>query len=180
MFGRSHGGSRNSFSSLGASIHAYQPYYAPPVTPQTHYINGGSAEAVNMAEYSHQKLSQHDRLVNRMPLMTGIRFLYSRGGQIKPWFRMMASNAVESSKFQPVSSYTWQGEFNDAIYQAGYPRNLGYTFKVDTIPPWALGTGPWQQRPAPWIKRPIFSRRAYTSGIQPMPAISHPGNGGRR
>lgn len=110
--------------------------------------------------------------------MNGIRWLYSRGGQIKPWFRAKATGAVESSKFQPVSSYTWQGEFNDSIYQAGYPRNLGYTFKVDTIPPWALGASPWQMRPAPQIRRPIFSRRAYTSGIRAVPAIPYPGNGG--
>lgn len=169
---------KNAFSSLGASIAAYQPYYSPPITPQTHYINGGSAEAVNMAEYSHQWISQHDRLVNRMPLMTGIRWLYSRGGQIKPWFRMISTPTVESTKFQPVLSYTWNGEFNDAIYQAGYPRNLGYTFKVDTIPPWALGTSPWQMRPTPWIRRPIFSRRAYTSGIRPVAAVPYPNPGG--
>lgn len=175
MFGRANGGSRNAFSSLGASIVANQPYYAPPVTPQTHYINGGSAAAVNMAEYSHQRISQHDRMVNRMPLMTGIRNLYSRGAQIKPWFRMMATGQVESTKFQPVLSYTWNGEFNDAIYQAGYPRNLGYSFKVDTIPPWALGTGPYNMQPTPQIRRSVFSRRAYTSGIPPVPAIPYPG-----
>lgn len=162
----------NSFSSLGQSIADYQPYYPPPVTPQTHYINGGSAAAVNMEEYAHQKITDHDRLVNRMPRMNGIRWLYSRGGQLKPWFRMKATAAVESTKFQPVLSYTWQGEFNDSIYQAGYPRNLGYTFKVDTIPPWALGASPWQMQPAPQIRRPIFARRAYTSGIRALPAIS--------
>lgn len=171
MFGR-HRHSVNSYSSLGKSIHDYQPYYSPPVAPQSDFINGGSAAAVNIAEYRHQMISQHDRLVNRMPRMLGIRWLYSRGGQIKPWFRMVGTGTVESTKFQPVLSYTWDGEFNDAIYQAGYPRNLGFTFKVDTIPPWALGTSPWQMRPAPQIRRPIFSRRAYTSGVRGLPAIS--------
>lgn len=167
-----HGGPMNAFSSMGASVAAYQPYYAPPVEPASHFINGGSAAAVNMAEYRHQRITQHDRLVNRMPMMQGIRWLYSRGGQIKPWFRAVGTGTVESSKYQPVLSYQWSGEFNDSIYQAGYPRNLGYTFKVDTIPPWALGTSPYNMRPAPRFTRPIFSRRAYTSGIAPLPAVS--------
>jgi hypothetical protein len=158
---------RNAYSSLGASIAAYQPYYAPPVTPQPNYINGGTAAVTSMP---HQEIDQHTSLVNRMPSMLGIRWLYSRGGQIKPWFRSIATGAVESTKFQPVLSYTWSGEFNDAIYQAGYPRNLGYTFKVDTISPQALGQERFTMRPSPRITKPIFTRRAYTSGVKPVPA----------
>ena len=160
---------RNGWSSLGASIAAYQPYYAPPVTPQPNYVRGGSAAAV-MHPVA-QPIDQHTSLVGRMPRMNGIRWLYSRGAQIKPWFRMIATGAVESTKFQPTLSYTWDGEFNDSIYQAGYPRNLGYSFKVDTVPPWALGTQNSQMLPAPRFTRPIFTRRAYTSGVKPLPAV---------
>lgn len=161
---------RNGFSSLAYSVHAYQPYYAPPVDPQTNYIRGGSAAA--QATIPVQRITQHTRMVNRMPRTLGIRWLYSRGGQIKPWFRMIATGAVESTKFQPVSSWSWSGEFNDAIYEAGYPRNLGYTFKVPTIAPTAIGTQRDRMMPSPRFTRSIFARRAYTSGVAPVPAQS--------
>jgi len=159
---------RNAFSSLGYSVQANLPYYAPPVTPQTNYIHGESAAL--QEGIPAQQIDQHTTLVNRMPRMLGIRNLYSRGGQIKPWFRMIATGAVESTKFQPVLSYTWDGEFYDAIYQAGYPRNLGYTFKVPTIPAPALQDDRWRMRPAPRFTRSIFARRANTSGVRPVPA----------
>lgn len=166
---------RNGFSSLAYSVHAYQPFYAPPVTPQTHYVRGGSAAL--QATIPNQRINQHDRLVNREPRMLGIRWLYSRGGQIKPWFRMKATGAVESTKFQPVLSWSWSGEFNDAIYEAGYPRNLGYTFKVPTIPPMALAQPRDRMLAAPRFTRSIFARRAYTSGVAPLPAqgVNRPG-----
>jgi hypothetical protein len=166
---------RSPISSLAYSVAAYQPYYAPPVDPQTHFIKGGAAAA--QPEIPNQKIDQHNTLVNRMPRMLGIRWLYSRGGQVKPWFRMIATGQVESTKFQPVNSWTWDGEFNDAIYQAGWPRNLGYTFKVPSIPPQALGNQRDQMLPAPRFTRPIFARRAYTSGVRPLPAqgVARPG-----
>lgn len=160
--------SRNGWSSLGYSIHAYQPFYAPPVDPQTHFIKTGSA--VLQQNIPNQRISQHDRLVNRMPRMLGIRWLYSRGGQVKPWFRMIGTGAVESTKFQPITSHTWDGEFNDAIYEAGYPRNMGYTFKVPTIPAPAVALQRDRMAAAPRFTKSIFARRAYTSGVAPVPA----------
>lgn len=161
---------RNAWSSLGYSVQANLPYNAPPVTPQTNYINGGSAAVVEMPEGG--TVDQHTTLVNRMPRMLGIRNLYSRGGQIKPWFRMIATGQVERTKFQPVLSYTWDGEFYDAIYQAGYPRNLGYTFKVPTIPAPAMRDDRYRMLPAPRFTRSIFAKRANTSGVRPLPAQS--------
>lgn len=159
---------RNGFSSLGYSVHAYQPVYAPPVAPQTHFIKGGAAGF--QANIPNQRISQHDRLVNREPRMLGIRWLYSRGAQVKPWFRMIATGAVESTKFQPVLSWQWSGEFNDAIYEAGYPRNLGYTFKVPTYPAQAVAQPRDRMQATPRFTRSIFARRAYTSGVAPLPA----------
>jgi len=161
---------RNAWSSLGYSVQANLPYNAPPVTPSTNYINGGSAAYVDSVPG--QQVDQHTALVNRMPRMLGIRNLYSRGGQIKPWFRMIATGAVERTKFQPVLSYTWDGEFYDAIYQAGYPRNLGYTFKVPTIPAPAMRDDRYRMLPSPRFTRSIFARRAVTSGVKPLPAQS--------
>jgi hypothetical protein len=169
---------RNGFSSLAYSIHAYMPIYPPPVTPQTHYIRGGAAVA--QQAIPNQRINQHDRLVNRYPRMLGIRFLYARGGQLKPWFRMKATGAVESTKFQPVLSYKWSGEFNDAIYEAGYPRNLGYTFKVPTYSPQAIAQPRDRMLARPRFTQSIFSRRAYTSGVPPLPAQGTRRPGARR
>jgi hypothetical protein len=169
---------RNGFSSLAYSVAAYQPIYAPPVDPQTHYIRGG--QAFFQATIPNQRIDQHNRLVNRKPRMLGIRWLYSRGGQVKPWFRMQSTGAVESSKFQPITSHTWEGEFNDAIYEAGYPRNLGYTFKVPTYPAQAVAQPRDRMMAAPRFTRSIFARRAYTSGVKPLPAVGTNRPGFRR
>ena|ERR1700744_5939067 len=169
---------RNGWSSLAYSIHAYQPFYAPPVDPQTHFIKGGAAQY--QATIPNQRINQHDRLVNRYPRMLGVRWLYSRGGQIKPWFRTIATGAVESTKFQPILSWSWSGEFNDAIYEAGYPRNLGYTFKVPSIPTQAMAAPRERMLAAPRFTRSIFARRAYTSGVKPIPAVGVRKPGSRR
>jgi len=159
---------RNGWSSLNYSVAAYMPYYAPPISPQRQVVQNRDTPLMTPG-LPGQQVDQHTTLVNREPRLMGIRWLYSRGGQIKPWFRMIATGAVERTKFQPVLAYQWSGEFNDAIYQAGWPRNLGYTFKVDTIPQQALATQREQMMPRPWIRKPYFARRAYTSGIKGVP-----------
>lgn len=171
---RGHSGSM-PFSSLGRSVEAYQPYFSPPVTPQTEFITTGSALERNLAQpASHVDYS--DGLVTRAPRLNGIRTLFSYGTQILTTFRMIATGRVESTTFQPRLSHQWTGEFNDSIYQAGYPRNLGTTFKVPTVNPNI--NPPWSMAPAPQFRRNIFvNRRAVTSGVPGKPAI--PTNGQR-
>lgn len=165
---------RNGFSSLAYSVQAYQPYYAPPVTPQTNYINGGSSVAVPSIR-AWIPWDQHNTMVNRNPRRLGIRTLFSYGGQVRPLFRMIATGRVESSQFQKITRHMWSGEFNDAIYQAGYPRNLGTTIKVPTVSREALGAAPWQMQPRPRITRTIFVNRATASGLASLPATSTQG-----
>lgn len=164
----------NAFTSLGRSVEAYQPYYAPPVTPQTDYIMTGNALAeVNSTQLA-SRWDQNSTPVSRAPRMLGIVNLFSYGTQIIKQFRMVGTGVVESSQFQPRLSHLWNGEFNNAIWQAGYPRNLGLTVKVPTVnqginPPWSMA-------PAPQYKRNVFvNRRAVTSGVKGVPAI--PTNG---
>jgi hypothetical protein len=161
---------RSAWSSLGYSVQSYLPYYAPPVAPARNVVQAGGAAVVSHPEA--QRIDQHTAMVNRKPRLLGNRTLYSRGGQVKPWFRMIATGRVESTKFQPVLNYQWSGEFNDSIYEAGYPRNLGYSFKVRTIPKGAKQAPLYKMQPAPRITKSIFSRRAFGSGIHPVPAVS--------
>lgn len=128
-----------------------------------------------------QIVDQHTRMVNRAPRLVGNRWLYSRGGVSRPWFRMVSTGQVESSKFQRVNAHTWTGEFNDAIYQAGYPRNLGYLMKVSTIQSGsaALAKNQPKMQPKPQITRSFYTRRAFTSGVKPMPLVGTPPPGNR-
>lgn len=159
------------WSSAQYSVNAYMPMYAPPVTPQSNYIQGSSPVLTTIDQQGGEQWDQHSKLVNRDPRRIGIRTLFSYGGQLKPWFKMIRTGGVESSKFQPRTNHTWDGEFNDALYQAGYPRNLGLTFKVGTV---NRGINPpWTQMPAPNARgRTIYTaRRPVTSGIPGVPAI---------
>lgn len=174
------GGSRTKgtpFSSLANSIAAYQPMYAPPTPPERSIIQAGGSSFFQNGIPA-QFIDQHTRMVSREPRMDGIRWLYSFGAQTKSWFREIATGQVERSKFQPITAHRWSGEFNDALYQAGYPRNLGYSFKVSQLPANMAIPGPSMQS-KPWITKPYFSRRAYTSGVAPVALQStYPPNAG--
>ena len=148
-------------SSLGKSITSDMPYNAPPVFPQTNYIAGSPSIARHVTETAATARTMAP-IVSSKFRAKGIRFLYSVGGQVHSWFQMMATGQVESSRFQRRSAYTWSGTFNDALYQAGYPGiNLGWSEKVPSIPPAALGTAPWQMLPTPRITRNVFTTRSY-------------------
>lgn len=164
---------RSAWSSAQYAEQAYMPFFEPPVTPQAENIQGTSAVA--QQGLPGNQWDQNARFVNRDPRRIGIRTLYSYGGRFNRFFRMIATGQVESSKFQPRTNHTWDGEFNDAIFQAGYPRNLGLTFKVKTVNPNI--NPPWNMLPRPDFKgRSIFvNRRPVTSGIPGVPAT--PTNG---
>jgi hypothetical protein len=150
------------FSSLGRSIEAYQPYAAPPTFPQTNYIQGSSP----LATMNPPVVSQGTRgaaTVNSAFRTTGMDFLYSRGAQFKKWFKMIATGQVESTSFQPALASTWFNMFNGTLYAAGYPRNLGWSEKVPTLPPEALGIGPNQMAARPQITRNVFTRRSFAT-----------------
>lgn len=148
------------YSSLGRSVAAYMPNYAPPVSPQSQNIGGSPPW---MTELPPASSSPRDGagVVNRSNLLKGFRFLYNRGAQTTPWFRMRATGQVERSAFQPTLDSTWFAAFYDNLYRVGYPRNLGLSVKVATIPPEALGTSPSQMAPRPRYTRSIFTNRNY-------------------
>lgn len=165
------------YSSMVRSVTSYMPYYAPPVAPQSNFIQGGSSAFSDVRP--HEIWDQHSVPVNRAPRMLGMRWFYKRAYDKLRYFHMVATGRVESTKFQDTIGTTYgMTGFNDALYQAGYPRNLGFSEKVPTIPPLALGTSPYQMAARPQIIRSIFvNRRPFNSGIAPLPAT--PTNGMR-
>jgi hypothetical protein len=155
-------------SSLGRSITATQPYYAPPTFPQTNYVN--SRSPLTSVQQTPSVVMSFDGMqgiragvVNSRNRMYGMRWLYARGGQLKKWFQMISTPTVQSTKFQPVEASTWFFMRNDNLYRCGFPRNLGWSEKVPTIPPEALGTAQWQMTPAPVYKRNVFTRRSFAT-----------------
>lgn len=163
------------FSSLGKSIESYQPYYAPPTFPQTNYVNGGGPlQSVNPPVMSRGVTQGNTAVVNRRNRMNGMDFLYSRGAQLKKWFKMVATGQVESSSFQPILDSTAYADFNGALYCNGFPRNLGWSEKVPTIPPEALGISPTQMAPRPQYTRNVYTRRSFTTA-KAIPAVPYNG-----
>lgn len=165
-------------SSLGRSIVAYYPNFAPPTFPVTNYITTGNAfhdlNNVPADNLGYNRAGVYAGVVNSRNRMYGMGWVYSRGAQLKRWFRMISTGDVESTKFQPVTASTWYFDTNGNLYKCGYPRNLGWSEKVPTIPPEALGTNPWQMDPAPKISRNIFTRRRFST----MPSVpAQPQNG---
>lgn len=162
------GALQNGYSSMGRSVAAYQPMYAPPVAPEQNFIQTRSSQHVTMpAAYS--GATSGNAVVSKKSRVKGMRFLYSRGGKRIRQFRMRATGQVESSTFQPVTAWTWSGAFNDQLFCCGYPRNLGLSEKVATIPPQALGTTPSQMLPRPQITRSIFTNRSFST-VKGLPA----------
>lgn len=80
---------------------------------------------------------KREPIVNRVPRMNGMRYLYARGMHRQPIERMGNSMNPEPniSKFQPNDfGPIHNAGFNDALFQAGYPGfNLGLSFKVQQI-----------------------------------------------
>lgn len=71
-------------------------------------------------------------IVSRKPIRRGNEFFYSHGATSMPTESVLQPGAagVWSSRFQTqnVALLTWQ--MNRSIFMAGYPRNLGFTFRA--------------------------------------------------
>jgi hypothetical protein len=163
-----------AFSSLGRSIEAYQPYYAPPTFPQTNYIQTGSAlNSVNPPVYTPGGYA-NGAVVRSVFRNVGMRILYKYGAATKSWFKSIATGQVESTKFQPWLASMQNAFANDSLYQAGFPRNLGWSEKVPTIPPEALGISPNQMAARPRPTRNIYTRRSFATAPS-IPAVPYNG-----
>lgn len=161
------------FSSLGRSVAAYAPNWPAPVQTQDEFIRGGYA-GMGFLPSPSSTVSHGSPIVSRKPRRK-TRYLYAHGSQRQSWFRMIATGQCESSKFQPYLSHMFDASFNDGLFEAGYPQNLGLSVKVGTIPNDLLNgtTGP-TMNPAPNQRRVIFTRRAYSTApsVPAKPAAS--------
>lgn len=156
-------------NAQAASRAALMALYEPPVSPQSNNITTGSAVVENLPA-ADETLHDGSTVVSRKWRLKGMRYLYSRGSRRIRQFTMTATGQVPSSEYQRITAWTWDAAFNDNLYRSGgYPRNLGLSEKVGTIPPEALGTSPYQMLPRPRYTRSIFTNRSY-SGAPIVPA----------
>jgi len=83
---------------------------------------------------------------------------------------MTATGQAESSKFQPWLSHMFNASFNDGLFEAGYPRNNGWSVKVATVPNELInGSAGPQMEPRTQKRNVIFTRRAYNT-VPTLPA----------
>jgi hypothetical protein len=165
------GNLRTGWSALRNSIIANSPYYPPPIesTLDPRNIVGTSV----LATMNPPVVSRSDHrsgIVSRRNRKNGMRELYSRGAQRNGIMHMIATGRVESSRFQQFMAWTWGASFNDALYEAGYPQNLGLSFKAPSVPDGVATSAQWgRMRPSPQIVRTVFTRRNF-SGAPSVPA----------
>lgn len=155
-------GMTNATSSRARSVESYYPFYPPPVFPEGMEKNTYAGFTSNPPASS----SPIDRapVVRRNNLRWGERYRYTHGNVINRVFRMIRTGGVESSQFQTATNMPSFSPFNDFLYRAGgYPRNLGLSEKVPTLPKAALGDEVPQMGPTPRFTATIFTRRAYSS-----------------
>lgn len=91
-------------------------------------------------------------VVNRVPRRNGQKFFYSHGGIEMP-SRLVprpGAGGVFSSAFQTMLIQLHDWMINGAWFAAGYPRNLGYSWRngqIDTNATGGPGKGQMQQTP---------------------------------
>jgi hypothetical protein len=142
---------------------AYFPYYAPPVYPVGAYTEGGFAGFSTLPGSTLDERTDKG-LVHSKWNRFGDRTRTTFGGVVNKVFKMIATGQVQSSKYQPVTNMPLHAQFNDWLYRAakGYPRNLGLSEKVPTLPNGALnGTNAGSMTARPQFTRNIFTNRSY-------------------
>jgi len=161
----------NGTGSRARAIQAYYPFYPPPVYPIGQDVRGGYDGPSTVAP-SHLDATSYAGIVNNRFNRWGERNRFTFGGVLRRVFKMRATGQVESSQVQPISNMPAIVQQNDFLYRAakGYPRNLGLSEKVPTLPTEALGNNPWgAMGPRTQFTRNIFTSRNYAN-INSIPA----------
>lgn len=161
----------NGTGSRARAIESYYPYYPPPVYPLGQDVKGGYAGPSVVAQSVLDERTDKG-IVNSRFNRWGDRSRYTVGGVLRRVFHMRATGQVESSAVQPISNMPNIVQQNDFLYRAakGYPRNLGLSEKVPTLPRAALGQNPnGQMTSRPQYTRNIFTNRNYAN-VKQVPA----------
>jgi len=139
-----------------ANLVSYEGDIAPPITgyastaPYTPMVSRLTVPATSAWTRS--------SVVNRVPRRGGLRYFYSHGGTDMPAVRVPypggADGRVHSSMFQRtlVTLHDWSQ--HNRWFEAGYPRNLGWSFRVSQLKTQRTGGS----GPGAMAQRPLFPR----------------------
>lgn len=153
-----------AMGSRARSVESYYPFYPPPVWPEGLERGGYSGFGNNAQGYLDERTDKG--IVHSGFMRQGERTRYTFGGVIMKVFRMLATGQVESSRANPVLNFPHVAMQNDWLYRAakGYPRNLGLSEKVPTLPDGALnGTNSGTMQPRPQFRRNVFTHRNFST-----------------
>ena len=108
-------------------------------------------------------------MVHRMPRRDGLRFFFGHGGEETPTPQTRPGGndgLVQSSAFQRVKIRLTDFILYDGLFSAGYPRNLGLSFRVPAIATQKTG-GPTTAR---MNTKPAFTRVQTVGRYSTVPA----------
>lgn len=95
--------------------------------------------------------------VHRAPMRNGIMYAYAHGGEEMPLpvpYPGGGDGFVRSSWFQRVKVHLFNYVQYRGLFMAGYPRNLGMTFRTEQLKTQVTG-GPWPAKMGP---KSIYSK----------------------
>lgn len=161
----------NGTGSRARAIESYYPFYPPPVYPITETIRNTPVTGATVAQSVVDERTDKGIVPGRFNRW-GDRSRFTFGGVVKKLFHMKSTGQVESSMAQQITNMPAIVQQNDFLYRAakGYPRNLGLSEKVPTLPTEALGNNPWgSMQPRTQITRNVFTNRNYST-VKQVPA----------
>ena len=110
--------------------------------------------------------STRSAVVNRRDLRKGLLYFYAHGGDVMPLPQVTnpPGGGVRLSAFQQVLVTLHDWVINEGLFMAGYPRNLGYSFRTPQLKTQVSGgSGPGMM-----AQRPLFP------GVQTVPRYTAP------
>lgn len=124
----------------------YRGDLTPPVTS---YASGRNHTAFGSREKADSSTAwTRSAMVDRKPRRGGLQAFYGYGAErqhLPNPYPGGNDGLVRSSAFQPFLNHLFNFHINTAWFEAGYPRNLGWTFRVNQLKTQPTG-GPTRAR----------------------------------
>lgn len=146
-------------------------YEGDLASPETTYARAVDYTAIGSAtEFDHSTLWTRSAVVNRFNRMNGLVYNYSYGS-VEMHTRLPypgeADGQIRVSSYQTLLTHLNDWTTNHAWFAAGYPRNLGWTFRTQQLQTNPSTGGP---TPARMGAKPAFSRVQRVPRYSTVPA----------
>lgn len=148
------------------SVISYKGSEEPPTQTYAKAYSYGSLGTPNSAASSTPWTKS--AMVTRIPRRQGMRYFYGYGAQPMPLpnpYPGGNDGQVRISAFQRYMNHLYNFVKYDGLFSAGYPRNLGLTFRVQQIKTQVTG-GSWNAAMSP---APVFPKVQTTGRYSTVP-----------